>query len=227
MASEGKGEGAPSLARKVIYLVGTARLQNSLLALVLQQTTGASCKSIKGLNDIPELDPGGEDQTRLVLCDCGGKDPEIFLAEFSANRSKVRSSDLVALFNVPRGLEIRGKALALDIRGLFYEEDGATEIQKGIQAIFNQQIWLSGEDQAKEPRERQSKDANSKGTGPTLTPQEKKILRMVASGATNNEIAKKIHVSPHTVKAHLYIIFRKISVTSRLQAGIWANSKNL
>ena len=50
---------------------------------------------------------------------------------------------------------------------------------------------------------------------------------MVAAGATNNEIAKNILVSPHTVKAHIYVIFKKISVSSRLQAAIWATRKSL
>jgi DNA-binding CsgD family transcriptional regulator len=49
---------------------------------------------------------------------------------------------------------------------------------------------------------------------------------MVVSGATNEEIAARICISPHTVKTHIYNIFKKIKVPNRLQAALWA-AKNL
>ena len=52
------------------------------------------------------------------------------------------------------------------------------------------------------------------------------ILAMVAVGATNDEIADKLCISPHTVKTHLYRIFKKINVPNRVQAALWA-AKNL
>jgi DNA-binding CsgD family transcriptional regulator len=49
---------------------------------------------------------------------------------------------------------------------------------------------------------------------------------MIAVGATNDEIADKLFISPHTVKTHLYRIFKKINVPNRVQAALWA-AKNL
>jgi LuxR family transcriptional regulator of csgAB operon len=57
-----------------------------------------------------------------------------------------------------------------------------------------------------------------------LTPREVEILAMVAVGAKNEEIAEKLHISPHTVKTHIYNIFKKIDVPNRLQAALWAAS---
>jgi DNA-binding CsgD family transcriptional regulator len=48
----------------------------------------------------------------------------------------------------------------------------------------------------------------------------------VAIGATNEEIGDKLCISPHTVKTHLYNIFKKINVPNRIQATLWA-AKNL
>ena len=70
------------------------------------------------------------------------------------------------------------------------------------------------------------KDQSSKNTGDVLTERQVEILAMVAVGSTNDEISDKLCISPHTVKTHLYKIFKKINVPNRVQAALWA-AKNL
>jgi LuxR family transcriptional regulator of csgAB operon len=72
----------------------------------------------------------------------------------------------------------------------------------------------------------ESLDNPSQALETVLTPREMEILGVLASGAKNEEIADKLFISPHTVKTHLYAIYRKINVSNRLQAVLWA-SKNL
>ncbi|AUL47024.1 DNA-binding response regulator [Bordetella trematum] len=54
-------------------------------------------------------------------------------------------------------------------------------------------------------------------TGP-LSPREMQVLRMVASGLGNREIAEQLHLSRHTVEQHIKNIYRKLTVTSRTKA---------
>jgi len=55
-----------------------------------------------------------------------------------------------------------------------------------------------------------------------LTPREKEILTFVASGCTNKTISGILCISPHTVKTHIYKIYRKINTNNRFQAALWA-----
>jgi len=65
-----------------------------------------------------------------------------------------------------------------------------------------------------------------KADSATLTSREIEVLSVLVSGAKNEEIAEKLFISPHTVKSHLYAIYKKIDVSNRLQAVLWA-SENL
>ncbi|ODT88222.1 response regulator transcription factor [Phenylobacterium sp. SCN 70-31] len=64
-------------------------------------------------------------------------------------------------------------------------------------------------------------------TTPGLTPRETEVVRLVAQGRRNKEIARDLGISEGTVKMHLHNLYEKLSVTSRTELAILARERNL
>jgi DNA-binding NarL/FixJ family response regulator len=60
-----------------------------------------------------------------------------------------------------------------------------------------------------------------------LTQRESEVLKQLALGLTNKEIAQTLHISYETVKEHVQHILRKLGVTDRTQAAVWAVRKGI
>jgi len=60
-----------------------------------------------------------------------------------------------------------------------------------------------------------------------LTQRESEVLKQLAYGLTNKEIALALHISYETVKEHVQHVLRKIGVTDRTQAAVWAVRKGI
>jgi DNA-binding NarL/FixJ family response regulator len=57
-----------------------------------------------------------------------------------------------------------------------------------------------------------------------LTPREQEVLRLIAKGASNREIAQSLYISEGTVKNHVTNILNRLNLRDRTQAAIFANS---
>ncbi|MCC5634975.1 response regulator transcription factor [Nostoc sp. CHAB 5844] len=57
-----------------------------------------------------------------------------------------------------------------------------------------------------------------------LTPREKEVLKLIATGASNREIAQKLYISEGTVKNHVTNILNRLNLRDRTQAAIIANT---
>ena len=99
-------------------------------------------------------------------------------------------------------------------------------VNVGVQAVLDGQLWFSRETMTRCIFEGTGKEPSLKNTSEILTERQIEILAMIAVGATNDEISDKLCISPHTVKTHLYRIFKKINVPNRVRAALWA-VKNL
>lgn len=72
-------------------------------------------------------------------------------------------------------------------------------------------------DAAGPPRSRRGR----RGYGAALSPREREVAGLAATGHTNNEIADQLYLSGHTVKRHVAAVLRKAGVRSRKELAGW------
>ena len=210
----------------VVYIVGPRKLQNEAIASCLERETAHKCFLLEDLKDIPQGDSQSRIPLRLVLLDCQGKDPERILAEIRPFLKEKQFANHAVLFNVRPDEGIEKECVLEGIEGFFYEQDPLDLFLKGVRAVFDGELWLSRDIMTKCIREGARREKATRATSAILTSRQTEILALVSVGATNDEIAERLHISPHTVKTHLYKIFKNINVPNRLQAALWA-AKNL
>ncbi len=68
----------------------------------------------------------------------------------------------------------------------------------------------------------QKRDYEAQRTSEQLTPREREVLRALADGLSDKEIAERLHIGTGTVRNHFMNIFNKLGVHSRLQALVFA-----
>lgn len=205
---------------ETIYIVGPMKVQNSLIASYLGQAMGMNCEVVESVAEIPPVNQKTAGEKILVLVDYMGCDAKTSLP--------VHSKDvLLCLFNLDPNSGLEEEIVTNGARGFFYLGDSLEQFLIGVQAVFQGELWLSKEIMTRYILKNQGQRSPPRAqSGPRLTRREKEILLMISEGAPNREIAEKLFISRHTVKTHIYHLFKKIKTTSRSQAASWA-VKNL
>jgi DNA-binding NarL/FixJ family response regulator len=112
-------------------------------------------------------------------------------------------------------------ALRDGARGVLFKRCTVEALLQAIRTVAAGQVWM--------PPELQARVAETLHEAPSkrLTAREREIVRHVALGLRNGEIAKALCISEQTVKTHLSHIFRKISVRDRVALTLYASRHGL
>ncbi|HZU78610.1 MAG TPA: response regulator transcription factor [Acidimicrobiales bacterium] len=113
--------------------------------------------------------------------------------------------------------------------GYLTKDAGRDEIRLALEAAVNGQAVLDAEVRARLVEVAVTSSASSHGGGlpDGLTEREGEVLRLIASGRTNTEIAEELYVSEATVKTHVNRIFSKTGSRDRAQAVAYAHRRGL
>ena len=131
-------------------------------------------------------------------------------------RHKLPDVEVIALTSVLEDASVVGAVRAGAI-GYLLKDTQADELCRAIKAAAAGQVQLSPQAAARLVREVRAPESPE-----TLTERETDVLRLVATGKANKEIAMALHVSETTVKTHVSNILMKLGVSSRTQAALHA-----
>lgn len=196
-------------------IFGHQSLQNVLLARLIEGHLDIPC----GIAAHNEADVSGLPHGALALLDAGTSVQQALETQVSAIHLRI---SVIAVFNAPPNQALDRLLRWPKVKGLFYENTHEEQFLKGIQSLCMNEYWLPRKVLAKYLEETRSTQHHPTTTDASLTPKETQILRAMISGAKNSDIAEILHVSPHTIKTHVYNLFRKIKVSNRVQAVSWA-----
>ncbi|MCP1727219.1 DNA-binding NarL/FixJ family response regulator [Natronospira proteinivora] len=140
------------------------------------------------------------------------------LAGLAAIRCEYPSVAVVVVSGNEHPQVIR-RALDHGAAGFIPKSAGLEELTEAIDAIMNCREWIPpGLEEAVASEHGGDEDLAARIA--SLTPQQFRVLQMVADGYLNKQIADRLSIQERTVKAHMSDIFQKLAVRNRTQAGV-------
>lgn len=126
----------------------------------------------------------------------------------------------VLILTIHDEVEYLMRAIEIGVNGYVLKDSESMILKKAIMAIYQGEEFI---DASLIPMMKDKMRADAaKGKNEVLTKREIEILCLVAEGLFNKEIAYKLSISEKTVKNHVSNIFKKIGVSDRTQAAVYA-----
>lgn len=138
------------------------------------------------------------------------------------NKSKVK----VLILTVHNEIEYLMKAVDIGINGYILKDSESAELKKAIIAVANGENYIQPS-LIPALNSKMIEKNRDKGKIESLTKRELEVLKLLAVGMYNKEVAEKLNISERTVKNHVSNIFKKLEVTDRTQAAVFAIRNNL
>lgn len=187
-------------------------LQTGLLASLISEKMGLECSIIHHVGPDTTAD-------HLLLIDCHGLSSD----DLRDLINEIHSHDqplTAALLNAQYNTEHENLLDWPCISGLFFTDTDQEQLVRGLECLLQGEYWV--------PRrllhhflEKNRRAPSMRHSDIKLTKRERQILRLIKNGATNLDISAALEVSEHTVKSHLYNVYKKIGVRNRLEASNW------
>jgi LuxR family transcriptional regulator of csgAB operon len=203
-----------------VYVVGNQHLQNALLTEFLGKESIPSV-AVKTVGQVDEAQLGQVEQN-LFLVDFHSVDVNDVISHLLDTDKRLDSDILIGVFNVDDEEALARLAGLPMVNGGFLHDCPQGLLTKGIKAIFEGELWFPRKVLQQYLVKSRAFNKTFARNEVNLTDREIEVLKVMATGAKNSDIANVLSLSPHTIKTHIYNIFKKINASNRLQAVNWA-----
>jgi len=210
-----------------VVIADARRLRREELVLILSQENGLEVvgEAVNGIQTIDLIDGLKPD---VVLVDISLPDIDGIEVILPIRQKSPHTKVLVFVPTVDESTVF--KLLKAGAKGYFSDDSAASDVPKAIKTVHRGEIWVARRVVSRFVEREAFADSNRENmpsTQGTLTQREQEVLRLLATGITNKEIAQDLFISEKTVKTHVNNIFKKLNVTRRLQAVLYAIAKGL
>ena len=144
------------------------------------------------------------------------------LQTLKSSKSKVK----VLVLTVHNEVEYLMKAVDIGVDGYILKDSESAELKKAIFSIVEGENYIQPS-LIPSLNSKMIEKNRDEGKIESLTRRELEVLKLLAVGMYNKEVAEKLNISERTVKNHVSNIFKKIEVTDRTQAAVFAIRNNL
>jgi DNA-binding NarL/FixJ family response regulator len=184
---------------------------------------------------VGEAEGGAQALDLLASMDSEGRRPDVIVMDLqmapidgieSTRQVRARYDDVevVALTSFAEEERVHA-ALQAGASGYVLKDSDADDVAAAVRAAHRGELQI---DPAVARRLMSSFHKPRDGdTISELTPRELDVLRLVASGEPNKRIASELAISERTARTHVSRILRKLGLTSRTQAALWAVGEGL
>ena len=211
-----------------MYLIDPDRLFREGIKRILDDSAYQTVGEARSIEEARALFAAGEriDLVALDVADWEAEGIAEFLRELRARLEGVK----IVVLTSDRSRGTIGKAIGWAVDAYLLKDMSPEALTRSLQLVMlGQQIFPTRlmasllQAEAVEPQGNESLGGAGKG----LSPREVQILRHLMNGYSNKAIARALDISEATVKVHLKALLRKVRVSNRTQAAVWAMNNGI
>ena len=132
----------------------------------------------------------------------------------------------VLILTVHNEVDYLFRAVDIGVDGYILKDSESAELKKAIMTVMDGESYIQPKLIPMLNKRLITRDSDKEKLE-SLTGREKEVLIEVANGMFNKEIATSLHISERTVKNHISNIFKKLDVSDRTQAAVFAIKNDL
>lgn len=145
------------------------------------------------------------------------------LRELRSEKLAVRVVVLTAALDEGEVLE----AIRLGVRGVVLKDMATRQLIQCLHNVHAGEEWLEKHSVGRALEKILRRETELQALSKLLTAREVELLRLVAGGLNNKEIAAQLNITEGTVKVHLHSVYDKLKLKSRLALTLYAREKGL
>ena len=212
-------------ADTMIHIVGEKSLNTELLVDFMARKLEVTClfSSIENLTAVLNQSP---DRIHVMFLDCNGSNESDVFMPLDLKNVYRHPRCYPILYNVNPAHCFEMEALKHGVRGILYAHQPIEFFPRAARALLTGELWYSREFLTQFIVAKDKTLAPPEEARVILTRREREVVTKLAEGCTNREIARHFHISSNTVKTHAYNIYKKIKVSSRIQATLWLTNNS-